>query len=86
MVLYKGFLFVYDYRVLFSMLYYMGASLIVKLYPNDWKMSDAKERLDRLQAKRGGHRGVCTKLAKEAEELAISPENGDITLTKLTYM
>ena len=42
-------------------------------------MSEAKERLDRLRAKRGGHRGVCTKLVKEAEELAISPENGDIS-------
>ena len=42
-------------------------------------MSEAKERLDRLRAKRGGHRGVCMKLAKEAKELAISPENGDIS-------
>ena len=32
-------------------------------------MTESKEKLDRLRAKRGGHRGVCTKLTKEADEL-----------------
>jgi hypothetical protein len=43
-------------------------------------MSEAKEKLERLRAKRGGHRGVCTKLQKEAEELVLQPfdKNGDI--------
>ena len=35
-----------------------------------------KKRLDRLRAKRGGHRGVGTKLAKEANE-KVTSEDGD---------
>jgi hypothetical protein len=36
-------------------------------------MTESKENLDRLRAKRGGHRGVCIKLAKEADELLHLP-------------
>ena len=32
-------------------------------------MAETKEKLDRLRAKRGGHRGVCTKLTKETDEI-----------------
>lgn len=41
-------------------------------------MTEPKEILDRLRAKRGGHRGVCTKLAKEADELLHLPDDVDI--------
>ena len=43
-------------------------------------MSEAKENLERLRAKRGGHRGVCTKLQKEADELVLQAfdENDEI--------
>ena len=42
-------------------------------------MSEAKENLERLRARRGGHRGVCTKLQREADELVLlnSDENDD---------
>ena len=41
-------------------------------------MSETKESLDRLRAKRGGHRGVSTKLVKESEELVKSQDDGDV--------
>ena len=41
-------------------------------------MTESKENLDRLRAKRGGHRGVCTKLAKEADELLHLPGDVDV--------
>ena len=43
-------------------------------------MSETKENLERLQAMRAGHRGVCTKLQKEANELVLKPfdKGGDI--------
>jgi hypothetical protein len=40
-------------------------------------MTESKEKLDRLR-KRGGHRGVCTKLAKEADELLHLPGDVDV--------
>ena len=40
-------------------------------------MAETKERLDRLRAKRGGHRGVCTKLAKESDEIIQHPGTVD---------
>jgi DNA-binding transcriptional MerR regulator len=39
---------------------------------------EAKEKLDRLRARRGGHRGVSTKLMKEAMELLQTPEAENI--------
>lgn len=40
---------------------------------------EIKEKFDRLRAKRGGHRGVCTKLEREAVELLRSSDlNVDI--------
>ena len=43
-------------------------------------MSEAKENLERLRAKRGGHPGVCTELQKEADELVLQAfdENDEI--------
>ena len=41
-------------------------------------MTESKENLDRLRAKRGGHRGVCTKLAKKADELLHLPGDVDV--------
>ena len=43
-------------------------------------MSEAKENLERLRAKRGGHRGGCTKLQKETDELVLQAfdENDEI--------
>ena len=35
---------------------------------------EVKEKLNRLRARRRGHRGVCTKLEKEATELLQIPE------------
>ena len=40
-------------------------------------MPEAKENLERLRARRGGHRGVCTKLQKEAAELVLQAINED---------
>ena len=40
--------------------------------------TEQKEKLDRLRARRGGHRGVSTKLAKEASELLQTPEGENI--------
>ena len=40
-------------------------------------MAETKEKLDRLRPRRGGNRGVCTKLAKEANELVIYMEDDD---------
>lgn len=37
-------------------------------------MAETKDRLDRLRAKRGGYRGVCTKLTKETEEIIHAGE------------
>ena len=34
----------------------------------------SKENIERLRAKRGGYRGVCTKLVKEALEVLDSPK------------
>ena len=42
-------------------------------------MAETKEKLDRLRARRGGNRGVCTKLAKAANELVISTKDDDHT-------
>ena len=36
--------------------------------------TEQKEKLDRLRARQGGHRGVSTNLAKEASELLQAPE------------
>lgn len=41
-------------------------------------MTEPKEKLERLRARRGGHRGVCTKLEKEAIELTQTPEHDKI--------
>ena len=57
-----------------------------KLLPNRFiqlkTMSEAKENLERLRARRAGHRDleVCTKLQKVADELVLQAfdENGDI--------
>lgn len=46
-------------------------------------MTEPKEKLDRLRAKRGGHRGVCTKLAKEADELLHLPGDVDIDRSEI---
>jgi hypothetical protein len=35
---------------------------------------EVKKKLNRLRARRRGHRGVCTKLEKEATELLQIPE------------
>jgi hypothetical protein len=35
---------------------------------------EVKEKLNRVRARRRGHRGVCTKLEKEATELLQIPE------------
>ena len=35
---------------------------------------ETRRKLDRLRAKRGGHRGVCTKLTKEVDELVKSSD------------
>ena len=35
---------------------------------------EVKEKLNRLRVRRRGHRGVCTKLKKEATELLQIPE------------
>ena len=40
-----------------------------------YTMSKAKENLERLRARRGSHRGVCTKLQKEADELVLQDFN-----------
>jgi hypothetical protein len=37
-------------------------------------MAETKDKLDRLRAKRGGYRGVCTKLTKETEEIIHADE------------
>jgi hypothetical protein len=37
-------------------------------------MAETKDKLDRLRAKRGGYRGVCTKLTKETEEIIHTDE------------
>jgi molybdenum-dependent DNA-binding transcriptional regulator ModE len=39
---------------------------------------EAKEKLDSLRGRRGGHRGVSTKLTKEAMELLQTPEAENI--------
>ena len=39
---------------------------------------ETKEKLNRLRARRGGHRGVSTKLMKEAMELLQTPEAENI--------
>ena len=41
-------------------------------------MTESKEKLNRLRTKRGGYRGVCTKLAKEADELLHLPGDVDV--------
>ena len=43
-------------------------------------MSEAKENLERIRARGAGHREVCTKLQKVADELVLQAldENGDI--------
>ena len=46
-------------------------------------MSESKEKLDRLRAKRGGHRGVCTKLTKEADELLHLPGDVDVDRSEI---
>ena len=46
-------------------------------------MTEAKEKLDRLRAKRGGHRGVCTKLAKETDELLHLPGDIDVDRSEI---
>ena len=47
-------------------------------------MTESKEKLDHLRAKRGGHRGVCTKLAKETEELLHLPGDIDVDRSLLS--
>ena len=55
-----------------------------KLLPNRFiqlkTMSEAKENLERIRARGAGHREVCTKLQKVADELVLQAldENGDI--------
>ena len=44
-----------------------------------------KAKLDRLRAKRGGHRGVCTKLVKEAEEMIKVRNEDHITRSEVIY-
>ena len=46
-------------------------------------MTEAKEKLDRLRAKGGGHRGVCTKLAKETDELLHLPGDIDVDRSEI---
>jgi hypothetical protein len=47
--------------------------------------ANIKEKFDRLRAKRGGHRGVCTKLAKEAEEVIQSQDEENISRSEVIH-
>ena len=40
--------------------------------------TEAKEKLERFRARRRGHRGVCTKLEKEANELLLKEPQDDL--------
>ena len=45
--------------------------------------TESKEKLDRLRARRRGHRGVCTKLEKQAIELIGIPESDNLEKCKV---
>jgi hypothetical protein len=47
--------------------------------------ANTKEKFDRLRAKRGGHRGVCTKLAKEAEGVIQSQDEENINRSEVIH-
>ena len=47
--------------------------------------ANAKEKYDRLRAKRGGHRGVCTRLAKEAEQVVQSQDEENIDRSEVIH-
>ncbi len=47
--------------------------------------ANKKEKLDRLHAKRGGNRGVCTKLAKEAQELIETRNEGNLNRSEVVH-
>jgi hypothetical protein len=47
--------------------------------------ANKKEKLDRLRAKRGGNRGVCTKLAKEAQELIETRNEGNLNRSEVVH-
>ncbi len=40
--------------------------------------TEAKEKLERFRARKRGHRGVCTKLEKEANELLLKEPQDDL--------
>ena len=45
--------------------------------------TELREKLERLRARRRGHRGVCTKLEKQAIELIASPESDNLEKCKV---